>query len=223
MSHQLILLISSFSLALLNPISLILIIGFFVFENYMSITLSSIDLWKNSFLAIQLLGSFCIAYFTVQYTQYLQRKREFDNAMMWLFTEGFLLKSSLESTKTRVEEMIARIDPESNSKNIEIIFLPSPVLNSLDYTISKGYFAFFTKEYMELLLKLKSDITELKFYFDSYNQLNCMAPNATFENFNQQKRFELTSICNSIEKFSRDWETHYIFTYPRTFIQWLFP
>jgi hypothetical protein len=221
MIHHLILFISLLTLVLVNPIFIISIIGFFALETLINLILNSIDLWKNLSLAIQLLGSFCIAYFTIQYTQYLQRKREFNSAMMWLLTEGILLTNSLAPVKRNLENVIARIDSQTQSKNIDIIYFPDVALNSLNYIVSKGYFALFTVDYMKKMIQLKSDVSQLKYHCDSYYQLNLMAPNATIENFNQQKRDELRSMCDCIDQIIRDWESHQMVSYPRTFLQWL--
>jgi hypothetical protein len=221
MIHQLILFISLLSLVLVNPIFIISIVGFFAFENVMNLILNSINLWMAVSLAIPLLGSFCLAYFTIQYTQYLQRKGDFNSAMIWLFTEGSLLTSSLDPVKRTLEEVIARIDAQTQSKNIDQIFFPDIMLNSLDYIVSKGFFALFTEDYMKKMIKLKSDVSLLKYHCDSYYQLKFMAPNVTIENFNQQKRVELTSMCDCIDQITRDWKAHQMISYPRTFLQWL--
>jgi hypothetical protein len=193
-------------------------------ENVTCQIVNSSDWWNYISLLVQLLGllgSLIIAFFTVQYTQYLREKREYNAVMVWFLSEGFHLVNLLVPLKDVVNEKIQKINAHPNEKNIEIMFFPDCTLNSFNSIISKGYFKLLKDDYIKNLIKIQLDTNQIKFYFDSFTLLNSMASEVTIENFNAQQRGALTNMLSSIDTFVQDMHGPLIIDYPKTFIQWI--
>jgi hypothetical protein len=194
-----------------------------MFTNVTYQIVNSINWWSNIFLGIQVLGSFLIAFFTIRYSQYLQEKKEFDNAMIWLATEGVFLQDLLKGLKNTIDEDIKEINALPDTKNISGCFFPDVTLNSLNFFISKGYFGLFTTDQIGYFLKLRLDVTQLKHNFDSYAQLNSVVSQITAENYNTQKMDTFVKIKTTIDEFNQHWSAYEILKYPKTFRQYFWP
>jgi len=181
--------------------------------------ISESNYWFNTFsFTFQLIGSFLIAYFTVQYTHYLREKREFESAIDWFIVEGSFLRGFMDSLKITVNQNIKKMDKVSDKKNLEIIYFPDFSINSIDFFISKGYVILIKREYSEQIIKIKLDVLTLKYNHYCYVQLLSIAPQITAENYNEQMRSVLTNINENIDRFNTDWDNRGIFQYPKTFL-----
>lgn len=194
-----------------------------MFANVTSQIFESIDWWSNISLTIQLLGSFLIAFFTIRYSQYLQDKKEFEGAMIWLTTEGIYLQNLLTPVSILIDEKIKEIDDHPNEKRIELFFFPDIKLNSLNFIMSKGYFRLFTQDYVENLFGIITYVNQLNYNYNSYNQINSMASQITIENYNKQKLDTFKTMRANIDSYNRHWNAHKISKYPKTFQQYFWP